>query len=335
MLEWSFEDMEFVTRRSLVGALFLATFAKPVIGQTSQYPNRTVTIISPWSSGGLVYLLARLIGDRLEKQLGQPFVIENRPGAGSVTGTGFVAQAEPDGYTLLINTQVIAANATLHRELPYNTVKDFEPIALIVRIPQVLVVNSKLPIRSLSELSALARSKPGGLTFGSAGAGTTQHLCGELLKSVLDIEMIHVPYNGSLPALNDVAGGHIDLMFSDALLALPLIQAGTVRAIGVSTKQRLDALPDVPPLAESGAPGFDLFAWLMIFASAKTPQDIVQRLNAEVYAILDEKDVRQDFASKGLLPTEIQSPQELRNFFQSEIKRWGDIIRRVGLADSI
>jgi tripartite-type tricarboxylate transporter receptor subunit TctC len=228
-------------------------------------------------------ILARLIGSKLERLYGQSFVIENRPGASSITGSVFVAHAAPDGYTLMTAaTTTMATNVSLHKNLPYDPLADFIPIVQIARSPEVLLINAALPARSIEDLIKLARSTPGGLSFGSAGPGTGQHLNGELLKMRLGIPMQHVPYKGMQPALNDLAGGHIAMMTSPIPLALPLAHGGKVRMLGVTTKERVGAIPDVPPLAEIGVPGYDAASWWMLVAPAKTPRSIVDKLHADL-----------------------------------------------------
>ena len=286
--------------RSLTVALaLLAALACCRAGaQDSDYPNRIVTIVAPSAPGGLYSLFGRILGTRLEQRLGKSFVVENRPGASSVVGALAVARAVPDGYTLMIASgATMAVNVTLHRKLPYDPAADFVPIALVARVPEVLVVNAQLPVRSLADLVALARTRP--LSFASAGPGTAQHLEGEMLKSALGLDMLHVPYKGALPALNDVVGGHVAMMFTPIPNALPLIGSGKVRALGLATSERVAALPDVPPLAAVGAPGFEAGGWFMLVAPAATPQPIVDRLHTELRAIVADPEVREEFVRQG------------------------------------
>ncbi len=314
-------------------AALIALLAAPAWAQT--YPEKVVTIVAPAAPGGLYSIFARLIGGKLEQRLGKPFIVENRPGASSIVGAMSVIRSAPNGYTLMVaNSTGMATNVTLHKSLPYDPNSDFAPVALIARIPEVLVVNAALPIRSIADLVKLARSTPGGLSFGSAGAGTSQHLEGELLKSQLGIEMTHIPYQGMAPAINDVAGGHIQLVFAPIPIAAPMLQAGKVRALGVTTAQRVEALPDVPPLADIGVKDFEASSWFMLVAPAKTPRDIVDRLNAEVRSITAEPDVRQEFNRLGLVGVSTPPPDELKRFVQSEIVRWGEAVRKAGLAGS-
>ena len=322
--------------RSLTVALALLA-ALPcgrACAQESDYPNRIVTIVAPSAPGGLYSLFGRILGNRLEQRFGKSFVVENRPGASSVVGALAVARAVPDGYTLMIASgATLAVNVTLHRKLPYDPAEDFIPIALIARVPEVLVVNAQLPVRSLADLVALARKGP--LSFASAGPGTAQHLEGEMLKSALGLDMLHVPYKGALPALNDVVGGHVAMMFTPSPNALPLIQSGKVRAIGLATSERVEALPDVPPLAAVGAPGFEAGGWFMLVAPAATPQPIIERLHAELRAILADPAVREEFVRQGLIPVATPSPGELGNFVRREIAYWERTLRTIGLAGSM
>ncbi len=314
-------------------AALIAMLAAPAWAQT--YPEKVVTIVAPAAPGGLYSIFARLIGGKLEQRLGKPFIVENRPGASSIVGAMSVIRSAPNGYTLMVaNSTGMATNVTLHKSLPYDPNSDFAPVALIARIPEVLVVNAALPIRSIADLVKLARSTPGGLSFGSAGAGTSQHLEGELLKSQLAIDMTHIPYKGMAPAINDVAGGHIQLVFAPIPIAAPMLQAGKVRALGVTTAQRVEALPDVPPLADIGVKDFEASSWFMLVAPAKTPRDIVDRLNAEVRSITSEPDVRQEFNRLGLVGVSTPPTDELKRFVQSEIVRWGEAVKKAGLAGS-
>src|SRR5262249_13691868 len=245
------------------------------------YPARPVTFVVPFAPGGGTEFLARLLGQRLEQRLGKPFVIENRPGGGGVTGALSVARAAPDGYTILMApSPVMAINVALHKRLPYDPAVDFVPIALVVATPYVLVVTPSLSVQSVADLVELAKAKPSQLSFASAGLGTPHHLFAQLFKSMTGVEMTHVPYRGSVPALSDVAAGHVQLMFCDIPPALGLINEGKVRGLGVSTKERVAALPGISSIAEQGLAGFDAASWQMVVAPAATPEGIVQRLHA-------------------------------------------------------
>jgi tripartite-type tricarboxylate transporter receptor subunit TctC len=319
-------------RASIASALIaFAALAGPGAARADDFPSRPVTIVAPSAPGGLYSLFARILGNRLEQRLGRPFVVENRPGAASVLGAQFVARAAPDGYTLMVASgATLAVNVTLHRQLPYDPVADFVPIALIARVPEVLVVNPALPVRSLADLAALGRTRP--LTFASAGPGTAQHLEGEMLKQALGLDMTHVPYKGALPALNDVMGGHVAMMFTPIANALSMIEAGKVRAIGIAARERAPALPDVAPLAELGVPGFEASGWFMLVAPAATPGAIVERLHAEARAILADPELRAQFVRQGLIPVDTPAPDELRAFVREQIAYWDRTLHRIGLA---
>jgi tripartite-type tricarboxylate transporter receptor subunit TctC len=308
----------------------------PSPARAQDYPTRTVTIVAPSAPGGMYSILARLIGGKLERLYGKSFVVENRPGASSVTGAVAVTRAPPDGYTLMVATSsTLATNVTLHKNLPYDPLADFVPITLIALSPEVLLINASLPVRSIADLVKLAHTTPGGLSFGSAGPGTAQHLNGELLKAALGVEMHHIPYKGIQPALNDLAGGHIALMSAPIPVALPLVQGARVRMLGVTTKERLEAIPDVPPLAEIGVPGYNAPSWFMLVAPAKTPRAIIDKLHGDLRTVLDEADVREEFIMRqGLIPVRSPPPDELKRFVATEIVRFGDIVRRTGLAGS-
>src|SRR6476659_7719657 len=303
---------------AIIGLAVLALPASPARAQ--DYPTRTVTIVAPSAPGGMYSILARLIGGKPDRLYGKSFVVENRPGASSVTGAVAVMRAPPDGYTLMVATSsTLATNVTLHKNLPYDPLTDFVPITLIALSPEVLLINASLPVRSIADLVKLARTTPGGLSFGSAGPGTAQHLNGELLKAALD----------------DLAGGHIALMSAPIPVALPLVQGARVRMLGVTTKGRVEAIPDVPPLAEIGVPGYNAPSWFMLVAPAKTPRAIVDKLHGDLGTVLDEADVREEFIMRqGLIPVRSPPPDELRRFVAGEIVRLGDIVRKTGLAGS-
>jgi tripartite-type tricarboxylate transporter receptor subunit TctC len=264
-----------------------ALSVRPGFARADDYPNRPVTIVAPAAPGGLYSLFARLIGSKLEQRLGKPFVVENRPGASSIVGVMSVIRAPHDGYTLIVaNNTGMAVNATLIKSLPYDPNKDLVPVALIARIPEVLAVNAALPVHSLADLTKLAKETPGGLSYGSPGAGTGPHLSGVLLGSVLGAPLTHVPYKGMSPAISDVAGGHIAFMFSPIPFAAPLAEAGKLRLLGVTTAERIDAIGDVPPLTEIGLKDFDAVSWFMLVAPAGTPTPVIDRLYREAQAVI-------------------------------------------------
>jgi tripartite-type tricarboxylate transporter receptor subunit TctC len=300
--------------------------------QALDYPARPVTIVVPFAAGGGTDILGRLVAQQLEQRLGRPFIIENRAGAGSTTGAGFVARANPDGYTLLMApSPTLAVAITIYKNLAYDPLADFVPLALIAQTPFVLIVNPALPAHSVAELIALAKDKPGRLSFGSAGPGTPHHLYAELFKSMTGIEMGHVPYRGSLPLLNDVVAGHIPLAFIDFGPSIGMLRAGKVRPLGISTKTRLALFPDVPPIAEAGVPGFDAASWQMIVAPAKTPRPIVDKLHGELMGVVAPPEFKNQIIGGGMLPMDNPSVEGLQDFIKAEIVRWGAVVRRAGL----
>ncbi len=319
-------------QRAAFAALVWLAASAP--GAAQDYPSRTVTIIAPAAPGGLYSLFARLIGSKLEQRFGKPFVVENRPGASSIVGMKALLAAPRDGHTLMIaNNTGMAVNPTVHNDLAYDPTKDVVAIALIARIPEVLVVNAALPVHTLDDLKAYAKTA-GRLSYGSPGAGTGPHLSGVQLASALGIAMTHVPYKGMSPAINDVAGGHIPLMFSPIPFAVPLAQAGKLRMLGVTTGERVEAIPNVPPLTGIGLKAFDATSWFMLVAAAQTPPGIVDQLNRAVRELTAEEGVRAEFTRLGLMAVSSPSPNELRRFVVAEIGRWGAIARKAGLAAS-
>ena len=327
--------MKLLARWPLVILVLFGLTAGGAVGQPTDYPNKTVTVVVPTQPGGLLSLLGRLVAVKLEQRLGKPFVVEYRPGAGTVVAATAVARAAPDGYTLLIGaTSTLATNFTLHKSLPYNPATDFAPIILLSRVAEALVVDPNLPLYSIDDLVKLAKSKPGGLNFGSAGPGTAQHLEAETLKVALGIQMTHVPYKGIAPALNDVAGGHIALMFAPIPIALPLIQGGKLRVLGVTTSEPVEALPDARPLTEIGVRDFNAATWFMLVAPAGTPKEIVDKLHNELAAILGDRAQRQELIDQGLVPVKSPSPEELNEFIRSEVALHGKIVEQAGLKGS-
>ena len=296
-----------------VATFALATVLWSVSAPAQEYPSRPVLFVVPYAPGGGTETMARLLGRRLEQRLGKPFVIDNRPGAGTAIGATFVAKSPPDGHTILLATSTtMAINVSIYSTLSYDPIKDLMPVALFSDIPFVLVVNPALPVHSVAELVTLARRTPGGLSYASNGHGGAGHLYAELLKSMTGIAMTHVPYKGLAPAFNDVVAGHVPLMFGDFGTALPLIRAGQLRALGVTTAQRVAAAPEIPPLSQAGLPGYVASSWQMVVAPAAIPKPILHKLNAELRAILAEPEIQKDFTDRGLIPVVSPSPEELQ-----------------------
>ena len=320
-------------RKLCIGVLLALTLGPAPRASAQNYPTKPITLVMPYPPGGGTDAMARLIAQRLEKRLGQPIIFEYRPGAGSAIAAAYVARQPADGATILYATSTtMAINVSVHKNLSYDPVKDFVPIALFAITPFVLVVNASLPINSVADLVTYAKAKPGALTYASNGPGGASHLFAELAKSMLGIDMTHVPYKGNAPALNDVVAGHVSLMFVDPFASVQLMQQGKLRALGVTTARRLSTAPELPPLAEVGLPGYDAASWHMFVAPAATPKPIVQRLYAEIDAIVKEPDVAAEIGKRGFEPSEGGPPDQLALFVQSEIERWGKVVRAAGAA---
>ena len=318
---------------SVVSALLLPLAAAPS-ARAQDYPAKQVTFVLPFTPGGAIDLCARFLAQQLTDRLGKPFVVENRPGAGTVVASNLVAKAAPDGYTILVAPSPLATNATLHKQLPYDPAKDFAPIARVADIPFVLVVHPSLPVRTVAELIQYARERPGQLSYASSGSGSTLHLAGELFKSMTGIAMTHVPYRGSPPALNDVVAGHVNLMFADPASAVAQIREGRVRPLGVTSLTRIPTAPDIPPIAEAGLPGFEAVSWTLLVAPAATPPAIVNKLHAELKSVVASPEGQRQIIGFGMLPFDSPSPEELKNFLQAEILRWGKVVQQAGIAGS-
>jgi tripartite-type tricarboxylate transporter receptor subunit TctC len=319
---------------SRIIAVAITTLALLAGGAAAQsWPTKQITIVVPYAAGGNTDAIGRDIGRRLEQRLGQTVIIEQKVGAASVIGAQYVSRAAPDGHTLLLGTSTtMAINVSVYKNLPYDPTKDLVPVALVAGVPFMLVVNPALPIRTVPDFVAVAKATPGGLTYASNGAGGAAHLFAELLKGTLGIEMTHVPYKGLAPALNDILAGHVHMMFGDFVTALPLVRDNKLRAIGVSTGQRVGQAPEIPALAEVGLPGFDASSWQMIIAPGGLPQPLLNRINAELRAIMSEPAMQKAFADRGLVPLVSGPPDELKAFVKSEIVRWGEVVKRAGAA---
>ena len=313
----------------------VSSLAQAQTSPAQDYPNRAVTLVVPYPAGGGLDALARMLGQKLAERLGKPVVIENRTGAGTVIGAASVAKAAPDGYTIMLGTSTpFAITATLNKSLPYDPAKDFAPIALVSNAPFLLLVHPSQPVHSVADLIALAKAKPGQLSYGSAGPGSPQNLSFELLKTLTGINIVHVPYRGDGPALTDLVAGHIPTMFGEPTPILPLLKDGKVRALGVSSASRLPIAPEVPTIAEAGVPGFDLTSWQMIVAPAATPQEIVDKLHVEVKKVLELPEVKAEFARTARITVDYPSVDDLQRFMRSEIVRLGKVVEQAGIARS-
>ena len=320
--------MRIIWRWVIVGMVALAAWPRHAVAQ--DYPMHSVTILVPLTPGGGTDLIARAVGHQLEQRLGQPFVIENRPGAGTTIAAGATAKAAPDGYTLMQATSgTMAMNPTIFKKLPYEPNQDLVPVALIAGIPFVLVVHPSLPVHGIADLVKVANERR--LNYGSGGVGAFHHLNAELLSSMLGVRMTHVPYKGSVPAMTDLVAGTIQVLFVDIGPSIQLIRAGKARALGITSAQRLEAAPEIPPLAEVGVPGFDTTAWQMLVAPGNTPRPILEKLNAEVNAIVHTEEITKQFVAVGMVPLGKGSLDELNAFVKSETTRWAKVIRNAGL----
>ncbi|HET7365302.1 MAG TPA: tripartite tricarboxylate transporter substrate binding protein [Burkholderiales bacterium] len=297
------------------------------IGQAaaqSDYPSRPVRIIVPSPPSGGTDIVARVLAQHFSNAFRQTFFVENKPGAGNVIGIEAAARAAPDGYTLLVSASTIALNSVLYKKVPYDPVRDFTPITLAATAPNILVVNPKLPIKSVADLIAAARVAPNKLSYGTPGIGTSPHLCMELFKSMAGVDLQHVPYKGTAAAVTDVIGGRIDVAFATALTAKPLIDAGRLRALAVSGPRRVDALPNVPPVAEAGVPGYEAMQWYGLLAPAGTPAAIVERVHAEAMVALRSPEMKARLAADGAAPLGT-TPAEFGAYIKRELEKWARV----------
>ena len=295
------------------------------------YPSKSLQIIVSFAPGGGVDSVARIVGHKLTESLGQPVLVDNRPGASGMIGTDVAAKALPDGYTLLLGTQTVLVVAPiLYGKAAFDPLKLFAPVALIGSTPLILVTNPAVPAKSVKELIALAKAKPGELDFGSGGVGTTPHMAGELFNSMAGIKVVHVAYKGEAPALTDIMGGHLHMMFSNMSACLPHIKAGKIRGLAVSSLERVAAAPDIPTVAESGVPGFEAETWFGLLAPAGTPPEIVKRLNADVLKALTKPDVKEKLASLGLTIAG-STPEKFSGYIKSEYGKWAKVIKDAGI----
>ena len=313
----------------LGGAVCLTVFAL-VAGDlyAQQYPTKPVRIVVGYPPGGTVDFMARIVGAKLSDSLGQQVIVDNRAGGGTVIGTEFVARSAPDGHTLLMANIAFGANPALVAKLPYDTLKDFAPVSLVALLPSFLVVHPSLPVHSVKELVALARSRPGQLSYASAGNGSLLHLTMERFKSVASIRIEHIPYKGAAPALSDVLGGQLAIMFIPGPPALAHIKSGRLRPLAVTSDKRLALLPNVPTIMESGYPGFELYDWEGVIAPARTPAPVIGRLNTEINRILAMPEVKEHVASQGANAVG-STPEQLVQRIRTEVALWPKIIKPI------
>lgn len=317
-------------RSCLLAAAVVCVGAAHAATSDSAYPARPVRIIVPQTPGASTDLTARLIAQKLSPVLGQPIIVENRPGAGSIVGSEIVAKATPDGHTLLVVASSFVLNPILQKNLPFDPQRDFAPITQLSSFPNLLVVHPAVPAKTVQELVALAKAKPGALNYGSAGTATGTHLSAELFKYMTGTDMVHVPYKGGGAAIPALLGGQVQLMFSTTVAALPHVRSGKLRAIAVTSLQRAPSAPDVPTIAESGVPGYDHSAWNGLFAPAKTPRAVVARLNSEVTKILHAPDIKAIFTKEGAEPVGNKSA-EFAAILKSETAKWTKLVKAAGI----
>jgi tripartite-type tricarboxylate transporter receptor subunit TctC len=308
-----------------IGAVLLIIGSMASHAQT--YPTKPVRMVVPFPPGGTTDILGRVAAQKLSEALGQQVIVDNRPGAGGNIGTELVAKSPPDGYTLLTDPgSTLTINPSLFARLPFDPLKDFAPVTILAAVPNLLVVHPSLPVRSVKELIALARAKPGQLNYASSGAGQSTHLSMELFKSMARVNMIHVAYKGSSPAITDLLGGHVLLMFDNMPSALPHAKAGKLRGIAVSTAKRSPVTPEVPTVAESGLPGFEVSVWFGVLAPAATPREIVERLNGILVKALQSPDVRERLSSQGAEPIG-DTPADFTAVMKRDLSKWAKVVK--------
>jgi tripartite-type tricarboxylate transporter receptor subunit TctC len=315
---------------ALVGAM-LGAAAVHAQGVAAAYPGKPIRFVVPFPPGGPLDIMARGIGQKLTESWGQPVVVDNRPGAGGSLGAELVAKSPGDGYTLLMGAvSTHAINPSLYAKIPYDPQQDFVPVALVAQVPNILVVNPALPVKSVGELIDYARAKPGALSFGSGSTGSTGHLAGELFKTMARVDMVHIPYKGGAPAMQDLLAGQTQLMFDNLANALPQVRAGKLRALAVTTLKRSPAVPDLPTVAESGLPGFDLTTWFGVFVPAGTPRAAVVQLNAGIVKALASKDLADRLATMGTAPPVDNSPESFAAFVRAEAAKYAQVVKSSG-----
>jgi len=314
-------------KRRMLSALGVGILMVAASTAHAAYPERPVTLVVPYPPGGTTDLLARLVSMKLTKSLGQTFIIENKPGAGGQIGTQAVAKAKPDGYTLVMgNINSHGINAALYKELPYRPIEDFAPVIIVAETPNVMLANKDAPFKTFDEFIAYAKQNPGAVSFGSTSMGGSPHMSGELLKAKAGIDMVHVPYQGGGPMLNDLLGGQIKVGFDNLPSSAGHIESGSLRALAVTTRERWPTFKDVPTIAESGVTGYEVSAWFGILAPAGTPQDIVQKLNQSIASALAEDDTTERLEGMGARAVK-NTPQQFSDHIRAEVAKWTEVVK--------
>jgi tripartite-type tricarboxylate transporter receptor subunit TctC len=316
--------------RTVVALLLFAPVFTVQIAQAQSWPNKPIRLVVPFSAGGNTDIVARLFAQELSKTLGQPVVVENKPGASGNIGADAVAKSAPDGYTLVMGTVgTHAINASLYKKMPYDAIKDFAPVTLLASVPNVLVVPVSLPVKSVKELVAYGKANPGKLSFASSGVGTSIHLSGEMFRTTTGIDMTHIAYKGSAPAVTDLIAAQVQLMFDNLPTSLQYVKTDKLRALAVTTAKRIEALPDVPTMIESGFPGFETGSWFGVFAPAATPKDIIARLNTELLKIAQTPEMQQKLLQSGAEPVG-KGSEEFTAYVRSETTKWAKVVKDSG-----
>ena len=315
---------------SILRFALLLLLTPPLAAHAQSYPSKAVRLIVPFAAGGSTDIIGRIVAQKLNEMWGQPVLVDNRAGGSTVIGTEIVAKAPPDGHTLLVTPAPFTIVPSLMPKLPYDPHKDFEPITLINTTPLVVVVHPGVPAKSIKELIALARSKPGALNYGSSGSGGSNHLAGELFNAMANVKMVHVPYKGNAPALTDLVGGHVDVVFNGLTSALPLVKSGKLRALAVTSLNRSATLAQVPTLDESGLKGFQAVAWNGLTAPARTPKDVVAKINADVLKVIRSPELVEKLKAEGSDPVG-SSVEQYARFLREEIAKWNKVIKAANI----
>ena len=318
------------TRRAAIGAIALAAATLSLGAAAQAYPTKPITIVVPFSAGGTTDILARLVGQYLTTELGQPVVVDNKAGAGGNIGGALAAKAPADGYTLFMGTVgTHAINAALYKKMPFDHVKDFAPLSRVANVPNLLVAHPSQPFKTVPEMIAYAKANPGKINFGSPGTGASPHLSGELFKSMAKVELTHIPYKGSAPAVSDLLGNQIAIMFDNMPSVIPHVRSGKLRAIAISTAKRSPELPDVPTIAEAGVPGYEAVSWFGLFAPAATPKPVLDKLSTALSKVLANPEVQKKISAQGG-ETVNETPAQFAAFIRSETTKWGKVVKESG-----